>query len=128
MKKRRRRAAERERKERERNEKKAAIKQEFDKQVQQIYQDLKVCLSDLMMIQGTGKSHLTVSNNGTNWGQLASNVSKASAYSFSDDVELLKKLYEVDVTPAKKVVNMTKDIDALKKELDFLTQSIKTLS
>ena len=116
---RRRLAAERERKERERNEKKAGIHQS--------YQDVKVSLSDLMIIQGTGKSHLTISNNGTNWSQLASNIS-TSTYSFSNDVALFIKLYEVDVIPTKKVLNMTKDIDALKKELDFLTQSIKTLS
>ena len=124
---RRRLAAERERKERERNEKKAGIKQDFDKQIHQSYQDVKVSLSDLMIIQGTGKSHLTISNNGTNWSQLVSNIS-TSTYSFSNDVALFIKLYEVDVTPTKKVLNMTKDIDALKKELDFLTQSIKTLS
>lgn len=124
---RRRLAAERERKERERNEKKAGIKQDFDKQIHQSYQDVKVSLSDLMIIQGTGKSHLTISNNGTNWSQLASNIS-TSTYSFSNDVALFIKLYEVDVIPTKKVLNMTKDIDALKKELDFLTQSIKTLS
>ena len=89
---RRRLAAERERKERERNEKKAGIKQDFDKQIHQSYQDVKVSLSDLMIIQGTGKSHLTISNNGTNWSQLASNIS-TSTYSFSNDVALFIKLF-----------------------------------
>jgi len=125
---RRRQAAERERKERERNEKKATIKREFDQRVQQAYQEMKVALPGLVTIYGMGKSVLILSSNGSNLSQLVSAISNTSPYKFMQDIDLFKKLYEVDVKPTTKMMDTIKDIDLLEKELKSLTQSIKGLS
>ncbi len=125
---RRRQAAERERKERERNEKKATIKREFDQRVQQAYQEMKVALPSLVTVHGVGKSVLTLSSNGSNLSELVSNISKTSPYKFMQDIDLFKKLYDVDVKPTTKMMDTIKDIDLLEKELKSLTQSIKGLS
>ena len=125
---RRRQAAERERKERERNEKKAAIKQEFDQRIQQAYQEMKVALPSLVAVHWVGKSVLTLSRKGSNLSELVSAISKTSPYKFMQDVDLFKKLYEVDAKPTAKMMNTIKDIDLLEKVLKSLIQSIKELS
>ena len=75
-----------------------------------------------------GKSVLTLSSNGSNLSELVSAISKTSPYKFMQDVDLFKKLYEVDAKPTAKMMNTIKDIDLLEKELKSLIQSIKELS
>lgn len=125
---RRRQAAERERKEREQNERKAAVKREFDQRTQQAYQEMQVALPSFVTIHGVGKSTLTLSNNGSNLNQLLTTISKTPHYKFMQDIDLFKKMYDVDVKPAAKMIDTMKEIDLLEKELSSLTQSIKELS
>jgi len=75
---RRRRAAEREREERERNERKNAIKQEFDHYVEQVYQEIKNSLPNFVRVDGIELNNLTLSNNGSNLSELESTTKELS--------------------------------------------------
>lgn len=125
---RRRRAAERERKERERNEKKATIKQEFDQQLKQGYHMMKTALPSFVMIQGVEQCCLTLTNNGSNLGDLESNLPKELDSALEKDIALFEAIYKVNLQQTSSMINITKDIDLLNKELDALAKSIKSLS